>query len=60
MREQLVQTQMTQRRLADIERILLSHDTSLKDLYERIKPLLLPPSEAPKRRIGFRAEENRR
>jgi hypothetical protein len=30
------------------------------ELYKRIKPLLLPPAETPKRRIGFRTEDARR
>jgi hypothetical protein len=41
-----------------IEKTLLTHDTALRDVYQKLKPLLLPPTETPKRRIGFHTEEN--
>ena len=56
MREQLAMTHMTEKRLVEIEKMLMAHDISLRELYKRIKPLLLPPSEPTKRRIGFREE----
>ena len=59
MREVLGVTRVLEKRLAEIEKKLLLHDSSLRDLYERIRPLLLPPPEAPKRKIGFRAEDPR-
>ncbi|HET9870284.1 MAG TPA: ORF6N domain-containing protein, partial [bacterium] len=59
MREKLTANQILEKRLAEIERKLLLHDTSLRDIYDRIRPLLLSPPEKPKRRIGFTAEENR-
>jgi hypothetical protein len=58
MRENLALTHVMEKRLAVIERKLLLHDSSLRDLYDRIRPLLLPPPEKPKRRIGF-LEESR-
>jgi len=36
-----------EKRLAEIEKKLLLHDSSLRDLYNRIRPLLLPPPEKP-------------
>jgi len=45
-------------RLEMIEKTLLTHDTALRDVYQKLKPLLLPPTETPKRRIGFHTEEN--
>ena len=60
MREALGLTQAMERRLADVERKLLVHDSSLRDLYERIRPLLLPPPEPVKRKIGFRTEDSLR
>jgi hypothetical protein len=30
-------------------------DSALRDVYEKIRPLLLPPPEKPKRQIGFHA-----
>ena len=56
MRERLGMTHMMEKRLAEIEKKLLVHDSSLRDLYDRIRPLLLPPSEKPKRRIGYLEE----
>ncbi len=53
MRENLVLTEIMEKRLAIIEKKLLLHDSSLRDLYDRIRPLLIPPPEKPKRRIGF-------
>ncbi len=31
----------------------LSHDAGLRDLYQKLRPLLLPPPDLPKPRIGF-------
>lgn len=59
MRERLAMTHALEKHLAEIDRKLLSHDSSLRDLYERIRPLLLPSPDPPKRKIGFRAEERR-
>jgi hypothetical protein len=56
MRENLLQTQVFEKRLAEIEKKLFLHDSSLRDLYDRIRPLLLPPPEKPKRKIGFLEE----
>lgn len=41
------------KRLAEIDRTLLQHDAALRDLYRKLQPLLAPPPETPKRRIGF-------
>ena len=43
--------QILQGRLAEIERILIDHDAALRDLYEKIKPLLVPPAKVDA--IGF-------
>ncbi len=56
MRERLMANQALEKRLAEIEKKLLLHDSSLRDLYDRIRPLLLPPPEKPKRRIGYLEE----
>jgi hypothetical protein len=57
MREKLAANQVLEKRLAEIEKKLLLHDSSLRDLYDRIRPLLMPPPEKPKRRIGFLEEK---
>jgi hypothetical protein len=53
MREQLMATATLAKRLADVEKLLLTHDSALRDLYQKIRPLLLPPPEPAKTKIGF-------
>lgn len=58
LREQLLDQKELEERLTNIENILLSHDGSIRDLYERIRPLLLPKKREPSRRpIGFKLSE---
>lgn len=60
MREAMVSRHEMEKRLDQIEKILLVHDDSLKDLYQKIRPLLLPPPEDPRKpRIGFHVKERR-
>jgi hypothetical protein len=56
MRQAMLSRHEMEKRLDQIEKILLVHDDSLKALYERIRPLLLPPADQPKPRIGFHAK----
>ena len=44
------------KRLAEIDRELVLHDTALRDVYEKLLPLLSPPPDPPQRRIGFASE----
>ncbi len=54
MREELTANQALSKRLTEIDKELLTHDTALRDLYQKIRPLLLPPPDPPpKRKIGF-------
>ena len=53
MREQLAANTVILKRLAEIDRTLLKHDASLRDIYHKLLPLLQPPADSPKRRIGF-------
>ena len=53
MRQAMLSRHEMEKRLDQIEKLLLVHDDSLKELYERIRPLLLPPADPPKPRIGF-------
>ncbi len=53
LREVLAANQSMAKRLAEVEKTLVTHDVALRDIYLRIKPLLLPPPEAPRKRIGF-------
>lgn len=52
-REALTAGYLLEKRLAVIEKTLLVHNAELRDLFQKIKPLLLPPPEKPKRQIGF-------
>jgi hypothetical protein len=52
-RRELLADATLEKRLAQIEKTLIAHDVSLRDVYEKIRPLLLPAPERPKRRIGF-------
>lgn len=56
LREHVVANQAILKRLAEIDRTLLQHDSSLLDLYEKLLPLLQPLPDLPKRRIGFRSK----
>ncbi len=56
MREQVAANTAILKRLAEIDQSLLEHDTALRDIYRKLRPLLeppLPPPDPPKRRIGF-------
>ena len=44
-------------RLAEIDKALLQHDAALRDLYRKLLPLLQPPADPPKRRIGFHRDD---
>lgn len=44
-------------RLAEIDRTLLQHDATLRDIYRKLLPLLQPPPDPPKRRIGFHGDD---
>ncbi len=56
LREHVAANQAIFKRLAEIDRTLLQHDTVLLDLYEKLLPLLQPPQEQPRRRIGFQSK----
>jgi hypothetical protein len=51
MREELMANEMVLRRLAEIDQTLLLHDEGLRDLYQKLMPLLEP--EPMRRKIGF-------
>jgi hypothetical protein len=41
------------KRLAEIDKTLLEHDSALRTIWTKLQPLLTPPPEPPRRRIGF-------
>ena len=55
MREELMTSAVIFKRLAQIDKKLLEHDVVLQDVVEKLLPLLNPPPDPPKRRIGFNA-----
>jgi hypothetical protein len=57
MREQLAANAAILKRLAEIDKILLEHDSGLRTIWTKLQPLLSPPPEPPRRRIGFKADE---
>ena len=57
MREHLLSTAVLAKRLAEIEKTVLTHDAAVIDLYDLIQPLLLPPPEPERKPIGFCVRE---
>jgi hypothetical protein len=55
-REMLAANAAILKRLAEIDNTLLEHDTALREIYQKLVPLLSPPAESPRKRIGFHAE----
>jgi hypothetical protein len=56
MREQIAANAAILKRLAEIDRKLFEHDDALLAIWTQLEPLLAPPPEEPKRRIGFKQE----
>jgi ORF6N domain len=54
-REKLAANAAILKRLAEIDRTLLEHDTALREIYQKLLPLLAPPPETPRKQIGFHA-----
>ena len=57
MREQLAANAAILQRLAEIDKTLLDHDQALNVIWRQLQPLLQPPPDPPKRRIGFTPDE---
>jgi len=53
LREAVSTNQTLGKRMADVEKTLVTHDAALRDIYQTIQPLLLPPPEPPRKKIGF-------
>lgn len=56
MREHLAANAAILKRLAEIDKTLLEHDQGLRTIWQKLQPLLQPPPQQPKRRIGFHQE----
>jgi hypothetical protein len=53
LREQVAANAAILKRLAEIDQTLFSHDSALRDIYQKLLPLLSPLPEQPRKRIGF-------
>jgi hypothetical protein len=56
LREQVAANSAILKRLAEIDKTLLQQDAALRDVYQKLLPLLQPPAAPPKRRIGFHTD----
>lgn len=56
MREELASNREFLRRLAEIDKSLIVHDAALRDLYQKLLPLLAPPPATTKREMGFHTQ----
>ena len=56
LREQVAANTAILKRLAEIDKTLLEHDSALRDLYRKLLPLLEPRADPPARAIGFHTD----
>ena len=59
-REAIATNQAILKRLAEVDRTLLVHDAALRDLYAKLKPLLLPSPDRPNKEMGFHTSLRKR
>ena len=58
-REVLTANEAILKRLAEIDKTLLQHNAALRDVYQKLLPLLQPPPDPPRPKIGFREKSPR-
>jgi len=58
-REVLAANDAILKKLAEIDKTLLQHNAALRDVYQKLLPLLQPPPETPRPKIGFREPKAR-
>ena len=58
MREDVAANAAILRRLAEIDKTLLVHDVTLREILHKLRPLLEPPPQPPKPEIGFHVKED--
>jgi len=56
LRERVAANASILKRLAEIDGTLLQQDAALRDIYRKLLPLLQPPPDPPRRRIGFHSD----
>ena len=59
MREKLAANAAILKRLAEIDKTLLDHDSALRTIWTKLQPLLAPPPQPPTRRVGFLRENEK-
>ncbi len=59
LREEVTANAVLEKRLASIEKTLVSHDVALRDVIKKMRPLLLPPPEPARKGIGFHVRDAR-
>jgi hypothetical protein len=57
-REDLAANAVILKRLAEIDKTLVLHDSALHDIYQKLRPLLETPPRPPKPQIGFHIKED--
>ena len=58
MRAKLAANAAILKRLAEIDKTLLIHDVALREIFEKLRPLLASPPPPPKPEIGFHVKED--
>ena len=58
MRGELTANAAILKRLAEIDKTLLTHDVALREIFGKLRPLLAPPPSPPKPGIGFHVKED--
>ena len=58
MREDLAANAAILRRLAEIDKTLVVHDAALREILQKLRPLLEPPPAPPRPEIGFHVKED--
>ena len=58
MREELAANAAILKRLAEMDKTLLVHDVALREIFQKLRPLLEPPPPPPKPEIGFHVKED--
>ena len=53
MRDELATSAIIMKRLAEIDKKLVTHDVILRDVYEKLRPLMAPPPESARKEMGF-------
>ena len=57
-REDLAANAAILKRLAEIDKTLVIHDVTLREILQKLRPLLEPPPQPPKPEIGFHIKED--